>query len=415
MRLHSGWLVRGLASAIALAACAAPAPAADQLLTSLITSYNTTGRRLAGELAKAPGNIVLSPASIGTVMAMTFSGARGETARQMASALAFNADREEIDHANRALLAILAGAEQPAGPDNAVPPSPPARLAIANALFVIKDGVIGNDYMAVVKERYSGEVFAAAKLDEINTWVRDRTEGKIDTILDRLSPNSLAVLLDAIYFKAVWAQPFHRELTAEAAFHLAPAQSVPVPMMRNAGRYAAVAGDGFKAIRIPYANPALDMIVMVLVVPDEIDGLAAVAQRLGAEQQAKLFVALADQPARPITLAMPRFKATYGADLVAAFKQMGMKLAFDLFKADFSGMTGKPRSEGAIAISQIVHKVVLEVAEEGTEAAAATAVEMLARSAVQPEPLRVDRPFLFFITDTTTGAVLFEGRIVDPR
>jgi serpin B len=92
-----------------------------------------------------------------------------------------------------------------------------------------------------------------------------------------------------------------------------------------------------------------------------------------------------------------------------------MTLASDPFKADFSGMTGKPGSEGAIAISQVVHKAVLDVTEESTEAAAATTVEMVARSAVQPEPFRADRPFLFFITDTTTGAVLFEGRIVDPR
>jgi serpin B len=152
------------------------------------------------------------------------------------------------------------------------------------------------------------------------------------------------------------------------------------------------------------------------VVPTAIDGLTALNQKLDAESVSKLAIGLSANASRQVALALPRFKATYEADLIAPFKQMGMTLPFDALKADFAGITGQQNAEGVLAIGQIKHKAVVEVAEEGTEAAAATGVEILARSArpQRPEEFLVDRPFLFFIADNSTGAILFEGRIVDP-
>ena len=223
------------------------------------------------------------------------------------------------------------------------------------------------------------------------------------------------MLLNAVYFKAKWASVFSKDATADADFNLTPAQKVSVPMMRQVGSYALIARQGYRAIRLPYEVSALGMIV---VLPDAIDTLGNVNVRLGAEELLQLFAALRSPDARKsVELAMPRFKASFKAELVKLFQQAGMIRAFNAQEADFSGMTGRPPSAAPFAIGQIVHRAVIDVMEDGTEAAAATAVTVFAKSMPprQPEVFRVDRPFLFYIVDDATGAILFQGRIVDPR
>jgi len=156
------------------------------------------------------------------------------------------------------------------------------------------------------------------------------------------------------------------------------------------------------------------------VLPDDIEGVGAVARRLGVNELAELFAALRDgQAKKPVALALPRFKAEFKADLTAPLRQAGIQKAFDANGADFSGMTGRPPGEGRVHIDQIVHRAVIEVAEENTEAAAATAVVIAPRAVpvrpATPEAFRVDHPFLFYLVDDTTGAILFQGRVVDPR
>jgi serpin B len=174
---------------------------------------------------------------------------------------------------------------------------------------------------------------------------------------------------------------------------------------------------GYRAIRLPYAVRALGM---VIVLPDEVDGVDAVAGRLEQDELSGLFAELR-RPDKyvPVALALPRFKAAYGADLIAPFMRAGMKLAFDDRNADFSGMTGRPPIEGGVFIGAIIHRAVIEATEESTEAAAATAVVMMPLRAAPrpqtPEVFRVDRPFLFYVVDNATGAILFQGRIADPR
>jgi serpin B len=173
------------------------------------------------------------------------------------------------------------------------------------------------------------------------------------------------------------------------------------------------ARSGYRAIRLPYANAQLAMIVAL---PDDLARTGEVAARLDDKEFPQLLAALR-APAQAVDLAMPRFSAQYKASLVDPFQQLGMRKAFDTQGADFSGMTGRPQSEVPLAIDQIEHRALIEVAEEGTEAAAASGVAIGLRS-VRPspaEPFRVDRPFLFYIVDDATGAVLFQGRIVDPR
>jgi serine protease inhibitor len=213
----------------------------------------------------------------------------------------------------------------------------------------------------------------------------------------------------AIYFKAAWASTFRKEDTREDAFHLTSSAAVQVPTMHKRAYYPTVACSGYRAIRLPYAVSDLNMVV---VLPNAVDGLADLAARLGTEEAAELFGALLrNGQTRYVDLSLPRFKTAFKTELITPLRQAGMRLPFDPNRADFS-----PLSEERLVISQIVHRAVIEVQEEGTEAAAATAIEMSCTSAPpNPEPFRVDRPFLFYILDYATGAILFQGRIVDPR
>jgi serpin B len=169
-------------------------------------------------------------------------------------------------------------------------------------------------------------------------------------------------------------------------------------------------------VRLPYEISALGM---VIVVPEDVDGLGQVSRGIDADELSALFAALHEVRAdKLVALSIPRFKAEFKAELVAPFRQAGMTLPF-ADEADFSGITGRPPSADRMQISQIVHRAVIEVAEESTEAAAATAVELTTRSGPappeRPEVIKVDRPFLFFVIDDATGAILFQGRITDPR
>ena len=295
---------------------------------------------------------------------------------------------------------------------------PSARFLAANALVLGKRvDVIAADYVAALKTKYAAEVFKGASLDDINAWVAQKTEGKIGKVLDRLDPNSAAVLLNAVYFKARWESMFDPKLTKDEAFNVTRSQKVDVPTMNQTTSFSLVSRGGYQAVRLNYQVPELGL---VIVLPDDIEGANAVAKRLGTNELAELFTALRDGRAKkPVALALPRFKSEYRADLVPPFRQAGIQKAFDPNSADFSGMSGRPAAAGRLSIEQIVHRAVIEVAEESTEAAAATAVTIMPASIPGPRPtpvpFRVDHPFLFYLVDDTTGAILFQGRVIDPR
>lgn len=411
-------------------------------------AYNASGLELFKQFSATPGNIVFSPYSVGTAMAMALSGARGETEREMLSVLKHNLKREEIEAANGDIIATLNGYDRSTVPPtcppgmtlNGVrcecPPSPPragercsagaailppsAKLLSANALMLTKRGdLISKGYATLLRDKYAAEVFQNAGLAEINGWVNRKTEGKIGKILEKLEPTSAAVLLNAVYFKSRWAVPFDERLTKDESFSLSQSRQARLPMMNRTGPNVLIARQGYRALWLPYAVPEL---AMVIVLPDEIEGLAEVSRRIDAKELSEMLAALRGAP-KMVELTLPRFKAEYRADdLISTFKQAGLKLALDAQHADFSGITGQPIPPTKLYISQIVHRAVIEVAEESTEAAAATAIVLGAPTASggppapeQPEVFRVDHPFQFYIVDNVTGAILFEGRIVDPR
>jgi serpin B len=380
-------------------AVAVPAVLAASGWGPLVDAFNGTGLRLFQAFAKAPGNIVISPYSIGTAMAMVLAGARGDNAAEMAKVLGQKLPGGEINAASAAVLASLNGA------------SPASfQLRVANALMLTTPGnAISERYIAVLREKYAAEIFQGADLATVNGWVKEKTNGKIGSILDQLDAMTMLVLLDAIYFKARWQATFDADATRDAAFHLADGEA-QVPTIHLRADFALATRPGYQAIRLPYEGGRVSM---VIVVPDP--GNTATAQRLDDGEMKSLLAALRTPP-RHVELALPRYHATFKSSLVGIFKSMGMRRAFDFKTADFSGMTGKAQAELPL-IGQIMHAAVIDVAEEGTEAAAATAATMVAKAIRSPpaQMFRVDRPFLFAIVDETTGAVLFEGRIADPR
>jgi serpin B len=429
--------------------------AAEARVTLLARAYNATGQQLFGQFAAARGNIVFSPYSIGTAMSMALSGARGDTASEMMRVLSMRMATDAVDTANAEVLSILNDYDH----SNAPPVCPPgatvngrncemrpggdmanqcryglllqgnrcvgagampasARLLAANALMLTRPGnIISEDYIATLKTKYAAEVFTGASLDVVNGWVARKTENQIPRMLDKPDPDAAAVLLDAVYFKARWARVFDKKLTKDEAFHLTRSQQADVPLMNQTGRFSLVSRGGYRALRLDYQVPELGL---VIVLPDDVEGADTVAKRLGANELTELFAALRDGRAmKPLAVALPRFKAAYKADLVAPFRQAGMQRAFDPNTADFSGMTGRPVAQARLYIGDIVHRAVIDVAEENTEAAAATAVVVrptaMPVQPVTPEAFRVDRPFLFYLVEDATGMILFEGHIADPR
>jgi serpin B len=413
----------------------------------LARAYDASGQALFWQFSGAPGNIVFSPYSIGTAMAMVLAGARGETEREMAAVLQHSLARAQINDANASAMAILNGYDKSEVPPVCPPamrlagercemqPSPQgdcpfpasqvgdicvasprfppsAKLLVANALM-LAGGHVAKDYAALLKDRYAAKVFQGANLETVNGWVKQRTEGKIEKILDKLSD---VILINAVYFKSRWALVFDKKLTKNEFFSLTRSRQEMVPTMLQRANHAVVSRDRYRAIRLPYSVRSL---AMVIVLPNEVDGVDDVARRIDTDELHRLRGTLRDQAPQPVVLTLPRFKTEYSADLKDVFRNAGMTLPFDARRSDFSGLTGLPPSAAPTAIDQIVHRAVIEVEEEATEAAAATAIGIrvtsVAPKPVEPIQFRVDRPFLYYLVDFTTGAVLFQGRIVDPR
>ena len=418
----------------------------------IAAAYNVTGDALMRQFAAKPGNIVFSPTSIGLAMSMALHGARNETADEMRRVLSLTPDRVGAATGGEGqLISILNGYDKSASPvtcpssaklvgdkcampigangrcgslaemkdglcltQGARPAS--ARLSIANALMVTQLGKasILKSYIQDLARGYDAEVFQNATLDTVNGWVKQKTEGKIDRILGQLSRDSVAVVVNAVYFKARWAAMFAKKATRDEPFRLTPKASIPVPTMHQTDRFAVVAGEGYRAIRLPYT---VDGLGMVIVLPNAVDGAASIGAKLDAPAFSKLTAALQAAPTKLVDLSLPKFKITYATDLIPAFKTLGLSLPFrDDGTADFSGMAQKPEP---IYITQIQHRAMIDVDEESTEAAAATAINF-ARSVSphmpeKPEVFRVDRPFLFYVTDDATGTILFQGRISHPR
>jgi serpin B len=284
-------------------------------------------------------------------------------------------------------------------------------LRIANAPFAQRGLQLEGPFLDTLASKYGAglrlvdfqnDPDGACRL--IDSWVSDQTEGRIPKLLDSLDSNVRLVLVNAIYLKAPWLEPFAESDTKTAPFTRPNGSQVSVPTMSlnlSEGRYAS--GTGWQAVELPYGGGSL---AMTIVVPDD---LAAFEHGLDAARFAQITTGL---QAADVDLTLPRFKIETKSNLNSALAGMGMPLAFDPSRADFSGMT----TQAQLYIERVVHQANIAVDEKGTEATAATAVVMAAASAapIQQVTLHVDRPFIFAVRDTNTGAILFLGRVVDP-
>jgi serpin B len=353
-------------------------------------------------------NLFYSPYSISLALAMAYAGAQGETAEQMAETLHYALPQDRLHPAFNALdQALTSRGEGAAGKDDEG-----FRLNIANAMWGQENYGFRDAYLDRLARNYGAGLrvldFANAPEKaraQINDWVSEETEGKIEELIARgsITPLTRLVLTNAIYFNAAWAEPFSESQTAEGPFRLLDGDEVTVPMMRQTTSLGYAEGADYRAVELPYDGRELSM---VLVVPDK-GGFEGFERALDSQRLPAIIEEIAY---RQVALTMPTFEFEAGFGLNGALKALGMPIAFS-DEADFSGMTGSKD----LFISDVVHKAFVSVDEEGTEAAAATAVEM-AESAMPEEPIEVtvDRPFVFVIRDIETGTVLFVGRVVDP-
>ena len=360
---------------------------------------------LYGRLKGGEGNLFLSPYSISTALTMTYGGARGETADQMANVLRLPSSGEAVHAAYAALQNDL---------NAAGPGAPGFELVAANRLWGQKGYTFLPDFLSLLKANYGAGLeqldFTAdteVARKAINVWIEKQTRDKIQDLIKPgvLPAQTGLVLTNAIYFKGKWAEKFRKEATREWDFFVTPETKVIAPFMYQEAEFGYFEGDGLQALELPYQG---DRLAMVVLLPGAKDGLAALEASLSAEKVAGW---LGNLHRREVRVALPRFKTTAEFSLADTLVAMGMTDAFNPKAADFSGMTGTKD----LTIVAVVHKAFVEVNEEGTEAAAATAVVAKSEGIAEPPPVfRADHPFLFLIRDTKTGAILFLGRILDP-
>jgi serpin B len=374
----------------------------------LVTANNAFAFDMYKRVAKLPDNVVFSPASISMAFAMTWPGAKGETAAQIKKTMHFGtepaATAEGWGKTSRALGTRA------------------MKLRIANRLFGEKTYAIEQPFLDMAQSAFGAPLEKVdfkrsheAVRERINGWVAEQTEKRIKDLLPprSLTPDARLVLANAVYFLADWSIPFDPIDTKDEPFFASGTKQKNVPTMHRHAHLLAAKADGVTVVELPYARQEA---AMLLVLPDRRDGINALDTAISA---AKLDAWKKSMTTYAVDLAMPRFEITtpslsLGEDL----KALGMPLAFDAKAADFTGI-GKPQGDdGPLFIGAVRHKAFVHVDEKGTEAAAATAGSAVATTSVPkpPPPLKVtvDHPFLFFIVEKDTGLVLFMGRVTDP-
>jgi len=352
------------------------------------------------------GNVFFSPYSISAALAMTYAGARGETADQMAKVLRFREDWRSDPGAVHDLYALLQRSLDGQGK--------PYELAVANRLWGQKGFGFMPEFLDLLQRKYGAGLEevdfrsnAEGARQTINNWVESKTAQKVKELIGPGvlgNRETLLVLTNAIYFKGAWQYPFDKQRTADGDFFVSAGQKVAVPMMRQTRRFRHADAGDLQVLEMDYKGDALSMVVLL---PKKADGLAPLEQSLA---QGKLDEYVLGLKAAEVDLLLPRFKMEWKAELQEPLGKMGMPLAFS--GADFSGMTGR---KGDICISKVIHKAFVDVNEEGTEAAAATAVIMGRGMPAQPIVFRADHPFIFLIRDKASGCILFLGRVANPK
>lgn len=376
-------------------------------LETLVQGNTAFALDLYKQLKATKGNLFFSPYSISTALAMTYAGARKNTEKQMAQTLHFTLSQKQLHSAFAALEAELKIVQDANFAGHVL-------LKIANALFPHVGYPFLDDFLTLAKEYYGVTITAVdygafeAARQKINGWVEQKTEQKIRELIPQgiLDALTRLVLVNAIYFKGNWASQFDKNLTKNAPFAIAPGNQVQAPMMTQEQEFGYAEHDSLQVLELPYVGGDLAMIVLL---PKKIDGLTELEAALTVENLDKWTSHLRTTQ---VQVFLPRLKMSSWFKLNDTLIALGMADAFDMSKANFSGMDG---NEDALYIAAVLHKAFVDVNEEGTEAAAATAVVMALRCAPPPSPVfRADHPFVFLIRENRAGSILFLGRVVNP-
>jgi serpin B len=355
---------------------------------------------------KAQGeNLFFSPHSISLALAMAYAGARGDTATQMANALHYTLPQERLHPAFNALDLALSSR----GQDAKAADGKAFRLRVTNSMWGAPQTKFATPFLDTIAQNYGAGVRLTdfrsdpeAARGTINSWVDHETEDRIKELLPAGSVNDQTrlVLVNAIYFNAAWKTPFEKTSTHTATFHGA-AGDVSAELMSQGGQLPYAKGNGWQAVSLPYDG---DQLSFVAVLPDE---LAAFEGTFSASQAGTIAASLETQT---VHVSLPKFKIEgKSISLRNALVARGMTDAFDPPKADLSGITTSEK----LYVSDVIHQAFVSVDEAGTEAAAATAVLVAGNAApTKVIELAIDRPFVFFVRDNATGAILFLGRVV---
>lgn len=361
-------------------------------------------------------NLFISPLSISQVMKMAMNGAGGKTLQQMASVLQLDSsDPVSFNKQDQQMLAAITTPnasflkmyQENGGAD------PTFKLKVANSLWGNKNVQFAPDFTKTCSNKYGAEVKSVdfsipQTVTEINSWTSKQTAGKIPSIVEKLHETDLLVLINATYFKAPWEDKFQKEETKPMPFHAIGGGSPKVQMMHRRARFGYQDNDNFQAIRLPYADRNNAMYVIL---PKENKTADAVLASMN-EQAYKMLSGNFNE--KPGELFLPKFKFDYSKKLNDALMKLGMVDAFSAKDADFAKMI---KSGPKPFVGSVIHKCYVDVNEEGTEAAAVTAMMMVGSGMPRPEQpftMKVDRPFLFVIANETTHSIVFVGIVGDP-
>lgn len=403
--------MQGISRAIALSflsivlSCS-PVSAAEQTNERILVQDNSAfAMDLYQKLRASDGNIFFSPYSISTALAMTYGGARGNTEREMAKTLRFSLDQENLHPAFAQVESRL----------NKLQKAGNIKLSVANSLWPQQDYKFLDEYLSLAKKYYGVSITPVdyrqareAAREMINNWVEDKTQGKIKNLIQPgiLDALTRLVLVNAIYFKGNWESQFEADKTKDAPFHMPSKKSVQAPMMTQEEKFRYADLEFFEMLELPYVGNEMSMIVLL---PKAIDGLTQLEANLSTENLERWKSRLSK---RDIVVFLPKFKMTSMFRLDKTLVSMGMVDAFSDSKANFAGMDGRP---DGLYIGAVIHKAFVDVNEEGTEAAAATAGGMVQmRMPAPPTVFRADHPFVFLIQENRTGSILFMGRVNAP-
>ena len=365
--------------------------------------------RLANDQEYTGNNLFFSPFSISSALAITYEGAKGKTADEIRSVFYFPENDSARREGYRSLNAGINSGD--AG----------YALHTANALWAEKTYPFLAEYVGTAERYYGADTtnldFKGHPEDSrisINTWVEDKTENRIKDLIPAgvIDPMTRLVITNAIYFKGDWVKQFDKDKTADAEFRMAPGKTVKVPMMQRTDEdavYLYAENNDLQMLSMPYEHTTGKELLMIVLVP-KADNLTTTETSLSADTLSAL---QQSAESRRVKVSFPKFTLKTKYSLPDTLGAMGMPTAFT-GNADFSGMDGTKD----LLISDVIHQAFVDVNEEGTEAAAATAVVMkMAAVPANPEPVpvfRADHPFIFIIQDDETGSILFMGRVVNP-